>query len=337
MTVAPATLHQGQAAVRPALQDAVARLDDSTRAVVSYHLGWCDVDGHPIESAGGKSLRPSLAILSAEAAGGTQEAGIPGAVAVELVHNFSLLHDDLMDRDVQRRHRATVWSVWGSSTAILAGDALLSLAHEVLLESNSPHAPQAGVMLASATRELIRGQVQDLAFESAALVSLTGCIDMAAGKTGALMSASAAIGAVLVGAGSQVVEALSTFGAQLGVAFQLVDDLLGIWGDPGTTGKPVFSDLASRKKTLPVTYAMEQRGAESAELRAWMSRTEPPSEAELPHVATLVDRAGGRQWAIEETARRTRLAEDAICSVHTVERARRELIELGRFLVSREA
>ena len=337
MTVVPVTLRQSQEAVRPALEDAVARLDETMRAVVSYHLGWCDVDGRPVAGAGGKALRPRLAMLSAEAGGGTRECGVPGAVAVELVHNFSLLHDDLMDRDAERRHRATVWSVWGGSTAILAGDALLSLAHEVLLESGSLYGPQAGALLASATRALIRGQVQDLAFETSDVVSLTECIDMAAGKTGALMSASASIGAVLVGAAPEVVGALSTFGAQLGIAFQLEDDLLGIWGDPETTGKPVFSDLSSRKKTLPVTYAMEHGGSAGRELCDWMSRPQPPSTGDLHHLASLVERAGCRQWAVEESARRTSLAEDAICAVVLPERTRRELIELGRFLVGREA
>ena len=337
MTTVPTTLQVSQEAVRPALQDAVSRLDDSTRAVVSYHLGWSDIDGRPVSASGGKALRPSLALLSAEAAGGGLDSGVPGAVAVELVHNFSLVHDDVMDNDLQRRHRPTVWAVWGTATAILAGDALLSLAHEVLLDSGNPNAPKASALLAVATRDLIRGQVQDLAFESTDAVSVTECLDMAAGKTGALMSASATVGAVLAGGNSDLLEALSTFGAQLGIAFQLVDDILGIWGDSATTGKPVFSDLSSRKKSLPVAYAMEHGGVAGRELHDWMVQDGTPEEAELRHAAELVERAGGRRWALAETERRSGLAEQALSSVPMPEQALSELLELARFLVSRQA
>jgi geranylgeranyl diphosphate synthase, type I len=179
--------------------------------------------------------------------------------------------------------------------------------------------------------------VQDLAFESSDAVSLADCLDMAAGKTGALMSASAAIGAVLVGAGPETVQALSTFGAEAGIAFQLVDDLLGIWGQPETTGKPVFSDLVSRKKTLPVSYAIEHGDRAGRELRTWLARSAPPSADDLRHAAALVERAGGRRWATEECVRRTQAAVDAVDSVPMPEHAREELLRLARFLASRDA
>ncbi len=138
MTAMLTALHRSRDQIVPALQAAVQRLDPSSRLQASYHLGWCDADGKPTEGGGGKAVRPALALLSAEAAGATAEVGIPGAVGVELVHNFSLLHDDLMDGDLERRHRRTVWAIWGAPAAILAGDALLALAHEVVLESPSP-------------------------------------------------------------------------------------------------------------------------------------------------------------------------------------------------------
>ena len=232
MTAMLTALHRSRDQIVPALQAAVQRLDPSSRLQASYHLGWCDADGKPTEGGGGKAVRPALALLSAEAAGATAEVGVPGAVGVELVHNFSLLHDDLMDGDLERRHRRTVWAIWGAPAAILAGDALLALAHEVVLESPSPHAGRAALLLATTTRELTRGQVQDVAFESRSDVTLDECLDMAGGKTGALLAASAAIGAVLAGAPEDVVDALTTFGGEVGLAFQLVDDVLGIWGDP---------------------------------------------------------------------------------------------------------
>src|SRR5262249_55207275 len=181
--------------------------------------GWTEADGRPATGCSGKALRPALALLSAQAAGAPLEAGLPGAVAVELVHNFSLLHDDVMDGDAQRRHRPTVWAVWGVPTAILAGDAMLAAAQEVLLASGSAHGPQAALLLLQATRELIRGQHEDLAFERRRDVTVEECLRMAEGKTGALLAASAAIGAVLAGAPAEVVEALEGYGDHLGLAF----------------------------------------------------------------------------------------------------------------------
>jgi geranylgeranyl diphosphate synthase type I len=340
MTIELTTLRRSQDIVAPALRVALGRLDPTTRTQAAYHFGWSTPDGHPAGAdgkGGGKAVRPALALLSAQAAAAPAEVGLPGAVAVELVHNFSLLHDDLMDGDELRRHRRTVWALWGAASAILTGDALLSLAQETLLESGSPHAGSAGALLAAATRELVRGQVQDVAFERRSLVTLDECLDMAAGKTGALLSASAAIGAVLAGAPTAVTRALWAFGADLGIAFQLVDDLLGIWGDPAVTGKPVYSDLRTRKKTLPVTYAATRSGAAAARLATWLAGTGPVEESEAPAVAALVDEAGGRDWATGEAARRMESAVAALEAVPIPGPVRDELVALGRFIVDREA
>ncbi|WP_163505759.1 polyprenyl synthetase family protein [Fodinicola acaciae] len=335
MTIATAdVLHRGRQLFLPALQAAVARLDEANRRIASYHLGWTDVDGTPSQASGGKTLRPALALLSAEAAGAAAETGVPGAVAVELVHNFSLVHDDLMDGDTERRHRPTVWSVWGSSAAILAGDAMLALAQEILLDSGSIPAAR---LLTETTRELIRGQVLDIEFERRSDVTLAECLDMTAGKTGSLLSASSAIGAILAGAAPEVVAALGAYGAELGIAFQLIDDLLGIWGDPATTGKPVFNDLRTRKKSLPVTYAVTHGGAAGRELSAWLAADSLPADADLRRAADLVETAGGRAWVTEEAARRIALAEDALMPAPLDRTAREELIALAHFTVSREA
>jgi geranylgeranyl diphosphate synthase type I len=321
-------------AVTPATRAFLARLDDTSAAIAAYHFGWTDAAGAPTRGGGGKAVRPALATLSAQAAGAPAQVGIPGAVAVELVHNFSLVHDDVMDGDTERRHRPTVWAIWGTTSAILTGDALLALAQEVLLDSVSPHRAAAARLLAETTRHLIRGQVQDVAFERRDEVSLAECLEMVSGKTGALLSTSAAIGAVLAGAPAKVVDALATFGAQLGVAFQLVDDLLGIWGDPAVTGKPVFSDLRSRKKTLPVTYALSHGGPAGRELAGWLSDSAPEGEA---RAADLIDTAGGRQWAAAEARRRVKVATQALSTVPMLAGPRAELIAIAHFIVEREA
>jgi geranylgeranyl diphosphate synthase type I len=337
MTAMISALDRSRAQATPALQAAIARLDPTSRLVASYHFGWCDADGQSVPtSGGGKAVRPALALLSAEAVGASAEVALPGAVAVELIHNFSLLHDDLLDGDMERRHRRTVWAIWGAATAILTGDALLALAHEVLLESESPGAAKAAWMLASVTRELTRGQIQDLAFETRQDVTLDECLDMAGGKTGSLLSASTAIGAVLAGAPQETVAALSTFGAQFGLAFQLVDDVLGIWGDPAVTGKPVHSDLQSRKKSLPVTYAVGST-EHGSELAAWLAAPEEPDPTSLARIADLIAAAGGRDWALDEAARRMVLAEEALASVDLKPQARADMLALAQFVVDRDS
>jgi geranylgeranyl diphosphate synthase type I len=337
VTTTLSTIESGSDAVRTALHDAVARLDDAIRPVVSYHFGWSDEHGNPVESNGGKSIRSRLALLSARAVGGDDRCALPGAVAVELVHNFSLVHDDLMDRDATRRHRPTVWAVWGDAVAVLAGDAMLSLAHEVLLEAPAPYAVSAARLVGAATRELICGQASDVDFEHRNDVRLAECIQMALGKTAALLAASAAVGGVLAGASAEVVAELDQYGRNVGLAFQLVDDLLGIWGEPEVTGKPVFSDLRSRKKSLPVTWTLESGGAAGQELARWLARSGEPDEIEVRTAAALIEEAGGRRWAQSEAQQRIATAERALAAIPMSAESRRELTELATFIVERSA
>jgi geranylgeranyl diphosphate synthase type I len=334
----PSTLDVSRAFTVPALQAAVARLDPSSRHVAAYHFGWCDEQGNPTAGSGGKAVRPAIALLAAEAVGAPAEVALPGAVAVELVHNFSLVHDDLLDRDLERRHRRTVWAIWGPATAILVGDALLALAHEVLLESPARGAGRAAWLLASTTRELTRGQVADLAFESRADVSLDECVAMASAKTGSLLSASAGIGALLADAPQSTVAAMVTFGREFGLAFQFIDDVLGIWGDPTVTGKPVHSDLRARKKSLPVTYAAGLPDVDP-QLAAWLGSdpADEPTEDALAWVAERLEAAGARQWALAQAAHRMSVAERALTEVDIKPQVRAELIELARYIVDRDS
>jgi len=337
----PDVLDRSRATVLRALQAAVARLDGASRAATAYHLGWTEADGSPRNSGGGgKAVRSTLALLSAELAGAPAEVGVPGAVAVELVHNYSLLHDDVMDGDTERRHRPTVWALWGIPTAVLTGDALLALAAEVLLECRSPHAAVTARELLATTRELVRGQFADLSFETRPAVGLGECLDMADGKTGALLAISSCIGARLAGAPEAVVDALRSYGAHLGTAFQLVDDLLGIWGDPAVTGKPVLADLRTRKKTLPVAYVLGSGTPAGRALAAWYAAdhaADGDSDEVLARIAELVEDGGGRSWAEAEAARRMARAEGALGQVCLPAGPRAELVELGRFLTRRSS
>jgi geranylgeranyl diphosphate synthase, type I len=320
--------------VDPDLADSLASLHPDIHQAAAYHLGFIEADGRP-GSGGGKGIRPALAVLSAEAVGASAAVGVPGAVAVELVHNFSLLHDDIIDGDRQRRHRPTVWALFGVGQAIIVGDALQTLALQVLLAQGTDAALAAARSLSTAVAEMIAGQADDLAVECAEAVDLDVCQRMVAGKTGALLACSASIGAVLAGAGAATVDALARFGAEVGQSFQAVDDILGIWGDPTVTGKPVGSDLTAKKKTLPVALAMEADEVAAAELRA-LFRNGTLDESATRRAAAIIERAGGR--AATETYAREHLAAAlaALDGASLARRASAELRLLAEYVCERE-
>jgi geranylgeranyl diphosphate synthase type I len=306
-------LERARALVAPGLLAAADRLDPRLRRVVGFHFGWWDAAGQPYGGAGtaacagGKAVRPALAELSARAVGGAPGRGTAAAVAVELIHNFSLLHDDVMDADRTRRHRPTAWAVFGVPAAILAGDTLLAVAADALAAGYPELAGEGVRLLTGAVVGLLDGQAADVAFERRHDVTLAECLDMVAGKTGALLACSCQLGALAGGADAARAGRLRAFGEHLGLAFQLVDDLLGIWGDPDVTGKPVMNDLRTRKKSLPVVAALCSGTDAGRRLARLYSRHRALSGRDLRTAADLVEQAGGRAWA----RRRTEAALDA--------------------------
>jgi geranylgeranyl diphosphate synthase type I len=319
----------------PATRRAVMTLHDDIRRPTEYHLGWTDVDGTPLGGKGGKGVRTALAIVSAEAAGAPAEVGVPGAVAIELIHNFSLLHDDIIDTDRERRHRPTVWALFGVGSAIIVGDALMALAPQVLLEEVTPERVSAARRLFDATAAMIAGQADDMAFEGADDVSLSDCMRMVEGKTGALLAFASSVGAVLAGADTDVVEALESYGRHLGVSFQALDDVLGIWGDPRITGKPVGGDLAQRKMTLPVCAALGCERLEAAELRALMGGGALDAAA-IARASHLVEACGGRAFTEQLAETHLACALDALRSGALDAHAVSELEALARFVTKRD-
>ncbi|MFJ8040654.1 family 2 encapsulin nanocompartment cargo protein polyprenyl transferase [Kitasatospora sp. NPDC096147] len=298
-------LSRSKAVVDPALRAAVDSMPESMRRVAGYHFGWWEVDGTPSATGSGKAIRPALVLAAAQAVGGTDPAvAVRAAAAVELVHNFTLLHDDVIDRDLTRRHRDTAWRAFGITEAILAGDAMHSLALRVLAEDSHPAASAAVRRLADCVVELCAGQQADCAFEQRTDVTLAECLAMAEAKTGALLGCAGAVGALYGGAGEQAAEALDAFGREIGLAFQLIDDLIGIWGDPAVTGKPVGADLAARKKSLPVVFALGSGGEAGDRLAELYALERPLTDEELAEAAEAVERAGGRAWAQGESCER---------------------------------
>jgi geranylgeranyl diphosphate synthase type I len=333
-SVLSSVLATGREALEPALRDAVRTyLSPELGRIADYHIGWADADGRPVSTWGGKLVRPTLALLSARAANGTVADGVPAAVAMELVHNFSLLHDDIMDGDTTRRGRETAWTAFGVPGAILAGDAMVAAATSVLLDSDGKGAASAAGSLMTSTQRMISGQGADVSFEQRSDVTLAECVQMAGDKTGALLSCACSLGADLVGADRALVGRLAAFGEHIGLAFQLVDDMLGIWGEEKQTGKQVGADLRVRKKSLPVVAALNAAGSE--ELAGLYFRPEPLSEQDVQRVTALVERGGGRDWARDEAARQLASAEECLTAAGIADPVRHELQEIAGFIVGR--
>lgn len=333
--VTPPVLNRTRILVDPALRHAIELLDERLRLPATYHLGWTDQHGNPADDSGGKGVRSALAILGSEAVGGDAAGAVTGGVAVELIHNFSLIHDDIMDNDRTRRHRATVWDVFGVGDAILIGDAMHALAFELLLnDAANPRSAAATERLARATGAMIAGQAQDIALDRGTTATLDECIAMEANKTGALLAQSVAIGAVLGGGDDDTVTALEHFGVSLGIAFQAVDDVLGIWGEAKRTGKPVGNDLREQKKSMPIAIAFDRGGDIGAAVQDAFS--EPMGDAQITALAAQLEAEGIRDQ-VQSIARD--YLDEAIATLDRVEitaASKNELTELANYIWERD-
>nr|WP_058041507.1 polyprenyl synthetase family protein [Streptomyces roseifaciens] len=341
-TPAPQTLARARALAEPALRAAVATLHPLPARMAAFSFGWCEADGTPSPSPGGKGVRQAFALLGAEAVGAPLGTAVQAAVAVELVHTFSLVHDDIMDGDERRRHRDATWKAFGTGPAVLTGDALFALAVRTVAEAGGEHTGRAVAHLADCLGELVRGQADDLLFESRpwtgrGAVGIPEYEAMAARKTGALLGCALSLGPVLAGAPPLQTGALAEAGRRLGTAFQIVDDLLGIWGDPRTTGKPVHGDLLRRKKTLPVLAAVAlDEGATARELARLLGPGTPPDAAAADRAAGLVEAAGGREFALQEAHRHAAAAHECLRGSGLAEGAVGELVALSAYLLERQ-
>jgi len=313
-------LARAGALVRPALAEAVARLDPELREPAEHHM-----------AGGGKGVRAALAVIGAAASGGTERDGVLGAVAVELIHNYSLVHDDIIDNDEERRHRPTVWAAFGTGRAIVVGDALANLATQLLLEDPTPARVRAAQLLADSTSSMISGQADDMAFERRDAITAEECLKMEEGKTGALLGCASAIGGVLAGADDATIKALTSFGLRLGMAFQAVDDVLGIWGEPDKTGKPVGSDLIAHKQSLPVVIARATGGPELDRLLASELREDDVVEA-----SRLIEATGARREVMAIADRALAEALESLESVPLVPGYAAELVAIARFVTERD-
>jgi geranylgeranyl diphosphate synthase type I len=224
--------------------------------MIHYHMGWLND-----AQSGGKRIRPLITLLCCDAAGGDWQNILPAASAIELIHSFTLIHDDIEDHSDTRRGRATLWKLWGIPQAINTGDTLFTISRLTTYRLSDAEIHPELVLKAQSTLDqaclhITQGQHLDLAFETQEKVSVDDYLEMIKGKTSALITASSTIGAQLAGSPVSIIEKYSAFGLHLGLAFQVQDDILGIWGDPNMTGKPASDDLRQRKKTLPTLYGI---------------------------------------------------------------------------------
>lgn len=356
------TLDQLYPLIEADLQELARVPDDSPAAyygMMHYHLGWVDQTLLPVETNSGKRLRPAICLLACQAAGGEPRQALPAASALELVHNFSLVHDDIQDGSHLRRGRQAVWDLWGVAHGINVGDGLFVLARLALHRLSEQDVPldrqlRATLALDRACLALCEGQYMDMTFEEQRSVNLEQYLWMIQHKTAALLAASAEIGAIVATDGearsyAALVEHYRCFGENMGMAFQIQDDILGAWGDEQVTGKSTATDIRDKKKTLPVVYALnhpEDRQA-AEELAGLYDSDEPLDEDGIRAALEILDKLGSRQYAeqVAETYHRRALDSLARCgpqasslqpaSSTAEELARRYLRELAASLMGR--
>jgi geranylgeranyl diphosphate synthase type I len=268
--------------------------------MMEYHLGWRDEQLEPAQADAGKLIRPALALLACSALGGSEAQALPLAAAIQILHDFTLIHDDIEDHSLQRRGRSTLWTIWGMELGINAGDGMFALAHCALLgiADQGVDAARALQVIREFEATILRiceGQHLDLTGEGRFDTDEERYLRMIRGKTATLLAAAAGLGARIATDEPEQIAAMSIFGEALGMAFQMEDDLLDIWGDPRLTGKPFAADLLQRKMSLPVIHAYSHAGSERATIER-VYRQEQVSAADVQTLLGLLERAGSRAY-----------------------------------------
>lgn len=338
----PLAAEAGMAEVRTCMRAALSDRGDECDGLygwLRYHLGWADLAGRPEQASAGKGIRARACLTACAAVGGPAARAVPVAAAIELTHAFSLIHDDIEDGDRQRRGRAALWTLVGIPQAINAGDALFSIAR--LLLSRATDEPDPGLRLRilaiydAACLRLAEGQYLDLRFEDELEVSQAAYLRMVAGKTGALLGAATATGALAGGGQPEVAEALGRFGESVGLAFQMHDDVLGMWGDPARTGKPAGADLGRRKRSLPVIMGLADPGI-GPELAALLRSEGPLAPETVARWAGRLAEAGFREGAHELARREAAAARAILADLALAPEPRAALDALARQAVERD-
>jgi geranylgeranyl diphosphate synthase type I len=303
--------------------------------LMGYHLGWVDQRGQPRSGPGGKLLRPTFCLLACEAVGGSWRWALPAAAAVELVHNFSLIHDDIEDESPQRRGRPTVWQIWGQPLAINAGDAMHALGRLALLRLEErgvrpEKVLQAARLLDESCLRLCEGQHLDLCYQNRLDIEVNDYLKMISGKTATLFECSLKLGALLGADDRELVACLGYFGHNLGLAFQIRDDILGIWGQEKISGKSSVGDIQKMKKTLPIVYGL----AKDKEL-SMIYQKQALDGNDVVSVLRILEKVGAQAYAQDMAQRYDDEALSALQSVSMPSHAKEELEGIADFILKR--
>lgn len=343
-TTLPGMFSRYKSSVEQELNRVVPLADDSeTYRLLRYHLGWVDQQGEPVDTSAtqGKALRPTLCLFACDALGDDYSKALPAAAALELIHNFSLIHDDIQDQDVERRHQPTVWHLWGIPKAIWSGNAMQCTGDLSLLGVAGRNVPpttavQVSSILTESYLEMIQGQCMDLDFESRTDIKADEYLYMIACKTGALIRSSLQIGALLATEDPATVKAFAEFGNHLGQAFQIRDDYLGIWGDQETLGKATGNDIRRRKKSYPVVFALERASGRAMDDLLRIYAQEELEEDDVQRVLAVLDEVGSQEHAQRVTEAAAAKALEALKPVSLPQWAQTEAEDLVDFLARRE-
>lgn len=307
--------------------------------MMKYHLGWLDENLRPAEQYGGKRLRPTMCLLTYNSLSGVYDKALPAAAAVELVHNFSLIHDDIQDMDEERRHKPTVWKLWGIPQAINVGDGMHVLSNLALLRLEELNITGRKIVeltgiLNNTVMELCEGQYLDMSYEGELDIGIDAYLDMISKKTASLIEASVHMGAVLGTNNPKYIEHFRKFGRRIGLAFQIVDDIIGIWGAAEHTGKPTASDIRKKKKTLPVIYTLQE--AKKAQKKRLVEIYKGDAgQAEVDEVLDMMEEIGAYEFAKDMAAKFENEALNELDMTGIENEAMSKLKDLARFLVQR--
>jgi geranylgeranyl diphosphate synthase type I len=304
--------------------------------MMQYHMGWVDEEFQPATVHGGKRIRPLLTMLACQASGRSWQRALPAAAAVEILHNFTLVHDDIEDNSPTRRGRKTIWKLWGEPQAINAGDAMFCIAHLAMANLEEQDVPPQSVVRAlrrfdQMCLDLTMGQYKDMSFETREDVEVDDYLEMITGKTAVLISLSAELGALIAGQNEETIQHYAEFGRNLGLAFQVIDDILGIWGDESRTGKSTATDIATKKKTLPVLYGLQQ-----STILSDLYQHAPVDEHFVQTVVEQLDELGSRKFATQKAAHYSSTARQHLQAANPAGEAGEALYQLADILLERD-
>ena len=285
---------------------------------------------------GGKRLRPVLVLMACEAMGGDAAKALNAAVGLELFHNFTLLHDDVMDKAAVRRGQPTVHRRWNENVAILSGDAMLTMASQYVARVDEAVLQPVLEVFNTTAMEIYEGQQWDMDYEQRAEVTEADYIEMIRLKTSVLLGCACKMGAIIAGADEANAKALYEVGLNLGLAFQLQDDVLDVWGDEATFGKEIGGDIMNNKKTYLLINALNRaQGDDLGGLRRWITDEYAMRQEKVPAVRAIYERLGLRQLAQEAIAAYTQKALDGLAQVAMGDDDRKEFAEVINRLVDR--